>query len=60
MPINFAPYRKTIAAVVGAGVAFATLVVVSASGPITDAEWLSGAVGLLTALGVYGVTNDPS
>ncbi len=52
-----AAYRKTIVAVVGAGVAFATLVVTSAPGPVTSSEWLAGAVGLATAVGVYGTTN---
>lgn len=53
-----APYRKTVVAVVGVVVAFATLVVVSASGPVTSAEWLSGGIGLATAFGVYGATNQ--
>lgn len=50
-------YRKTIVAVVGAGAAFATLVVTSEPAAITAPEWLSGGIGLATALGVYGVTN---
>lgn len=50
-------YRKTITAVVGAGIAFGTLVVVSPAGPISSAEWLSGAIGLATALGVYAAPN---
>lgn len=52
-------YRKTITAVAGAVVAFATLVVTSPAGPIGSSEWLSGAIGLLTAIGVYGVANNP-
>lgn len=57
--MNLAPYRKTVVAVVGAVIAFATLVVTSPSGPITSSEWLSGAIGLATALGVYGLANKP-
>jgi hypothetical protein len=56
---DLSPYRKTITAIVGAGIAFATLVVVSPSDAITAAEWLSGGAGLATALGVYAVPNEP-
>lgn len=55
--MNFAPYRKTVTAVVGAAVAFATLVITSEPNAITSSEWLSGAIGLATALGVYSVSN---
>ena len=51
-------YRKFLTALVGVVVAFATLVVTSESGPITSSEWLSGGIGLATALGVYGVSNE--
>lgn len=51
-------YRKTITAVVGAVIAWVTLVLTSAPDSITGPEWLSGAIGLATALGVYGVPND--
>lgn len=51
-------HRKTIIAVVGAIVSFATAVVTSDPGPVTSSEWLAGAVGVLTALGVYGVANQ--
>lgn len=51
-------YKKTITAVVGAGVAFATLVITSAPAEITASEWLSGGIGLATALGVYSVANS--
>lgn len=51
--------RKTIVAVTGAGIAFATLVVTSEPAPISSSEWLSGAIGLATALGVYAATNEP-
>lgn len=53
-------YRKTLVAVVGACIAFATLVITSAPAEITASEWLSGAIGLATALGVYGVKNEAS
>lgn len=50
-------YRKTIAAVVGAVIAFASLVVLSEPTAITGPEWVSGAIGLATALGVYAAPN---
>ena len=53
-----AKYRKTIVAVVGAAIGFATLVVTSAPAAPTAPEYLAGAVGLATALGVYRVTNE--
>ena len=57
--MNLAPYRKTVIAVVGACIAFATLVITSEPAAISSSEWLSGAIGLATALGVYGVANQP-
>jgi hypothetical protein len=56
---SWSRYRKTITAVVGAGVAFATLVVTSEPAAISSSEWLSGGIGLVTALGVYRVGNEP-
>lgn len=56
----FGTYTKTITALVGAGVAFATLVITSPSDAITASEWLSGGVGLGTALGVYALPNSTS
>lgn len=56
----FGRYNKTVAALVGAAVAFATAVVTSPSGPVTASEWLAGAVLLGTAAGVYGVRNEPA
>lgn len=50
--------KKTVVAVTGAAIAFATLVVTSPSDAITSSEWLSGAIGLATALGVYQATNE--
>lgn len=55
--MNLSPYRKTITAVVGATIAFATLVITSAPAAVTSSEWLSGAIGLATAVGVYGIAN---
>lgn len=57
MLTKLAPYKKTVAAVVGAGTAFAALVITSEPAAITAPEWLSGGIGLATALGVYGVEN---
>ncbi len=53
----FGPYTKTITALVGAAIAFATLVVTSAPSAISSSEYLSGAIGLATAVGVYGLAN---
>lgn len=50
--------KKTVVAVTGAAVAFATLVVTSDPAAITSSEWLSGGIGLATALGVYGASNE--
>ncbi len=58
--MNLSKYRKTIVAVIGAGAAFATLVVTSEPAAITASEWLSGGIGLATALGVYGTRNEGS
>lgn len=52
------PYRKFFTSLVGAIVAFATLVLTSEPVAITGSEWLSGAITLATALGVYQVRND--
>lgn len=52
-------YRKTITAIVGACIAFAALVITSDPAAITSSEWLSGGIGLATALGVYQVSNTP-
>lgn len=53
-------YSKTISALVTGAIGWATLVVNSASGPITSAEWIVGATALATALGVYTFANQPS
>lgn len=54
---NLSPYRKTVAAVVGAGLTWATVVTQSPSQPVTAAEWVAGGILLATAVGVYGVEN---
>ena len=51
--------RKAAGTAIVGVYAWATLVVASASGPITDTEWLAlGAVGVSVAA-VYGLTNEP-
>ena len=57
MPEILKPYAKTITAVVGAAIGFATLVITSEPAPISSSEWLAGAIGLATALGVYAAPN---
>ena len=52
-------HRKTLTAIIGAAIAFATSVVVSPAAAISASEWLSGAIGLATGLGVYAATNSP-
>lgn len=52
------PYRKTIAAVVGAALTWGTVVTQSKPAPVTAAEWIAGGVLLATAVGVYGVKNE--
>jgi hypothetical protein len=56
----FGRYTKTITAVVVGAIGWATLVVNSASGPITANEWIAGATVLATALGVYALPNSES
>lgn len=51
--------RKTVVAVVAAVVGWGQLVVQSAPGPVTSAEWMLLATGLLGAIGVYHVINAP-
>lgn len=54
----FARYNKTITALAGAAIAFATLVITSNPVDITSSEWLAGGIALATALGVYAVPNQ--
>lgn len=51
-------YRKTVIAVVGAGLAWSGIVIDSARATISAGEWRMGAVLLATALGVYAVSNE--
>lgn len=51
-------YRKTITAVVTGVLGWAGVVIASDAAKISQSEWLMLAVGLATALGVYGVTNE--
>lgn len=55
--MNLAAYRKTIVAVVGAGLAWWDIVLGGAD-HITGGEWRAGAILLATALGVYAVRNE--
>ncbi len=52
-----APYRKTIAVLVGEALLWWEIVQESASSSITADEWRLLGIALATALGVYGVTN---
>ena len=47
------PYSKTIAAVIGQALAYATLY-------YGDNKWVAGAVAIAAALGVYAVPNSSS
>lgn len=53
-------YRKTFAAVAGAVIAFAQVVIYSEAEAISATEWVTGAILILTALGVYTVPNEQS
>lgn len=57
---NLPAYRKTLVAVVGAVVAFSQIVIYSPAAEISSAEWVTGAILVLTALGVYGTPNEPA
>jgi hypothetical protein len=54
---SFAPYRKTVTAVVTGLLGWSAIVVASDPSAITSTEWQLGAVALATALGVYTVAN---
>lgn len=54
----FGQYNKAVTALVGAGIAFASLVVTSSSAAITGSEWLAGGIAFATALGVYAAPNN--
>jgi len=53
-------YRKTITALVTGLIGWGAAVVASASTPVTATEWIMLATVSATALGVYGVTNEPA
>lgn len=53
----FAPYRKTIAALVTGLIGWATVVTQSDASAVTSSEWIMLATVVATALGVYGVAN---
>ncbi len=53
----WAEARKTVTNVVGAGIAWATLVTTSETGGITSGEWIAGAILFATAVGVYVAPN---
>ena len=56
--MDFAPYRKTITALVTGAIGWATLVVTSDTLGVTPEEWIAGATALAIALGVYAVPNE--
>lgn len=57
--MNLHEYRKTIVAVIIGVLGWAGTVVVSEHSSVSAAEWLGLATAVATALGVYGVPNDP-
>lgn len=54
--ISFGPYSKAIIAIIGAVATWAAVVL--ADGVISQVEWISLIVPVLTAAGVYHVTNE--
>lgn len=57
--MNFGAYSKTVVAVVAGVIGWATLVTTSPAAHISAQEWIVGGTYLVTALGVYQVTNQP-
>jgi hypothetical protein len=55
--MNFAPYRKTLTALVTGLIGWGTAVVASSSSAVTATEWIMLATVAATSLGVYGVSN---
>lgn len=53
-------YSKTITALVTGVLGWAAVVISSAASPISASEWLGLGVAVATALGVYGVSNQPA
>jgi hypothetical protein len=56
---SLAPYRKTIAAVVTGVLGWVAVVITSNATHITASEWLLLGTNAATALGVFGVANEP-
>lgn len=54
--MSFGPYSKFIVAIIGAVATWATVVL--ADGVVTQVEWISLIVPILTAAGVYQVSNS--
>jgi hypothetical protein len=54
------PYKKTIAALIGALIVWGNGVVDSAPVAPTAREWMGLAFAAATAAGVYRVTNEPT
>ena len=50
-------YRKTVTAIVTGVLGWFAVVIASEAATISQSEWLMLAVGLATALGVYGIAN---
>lgn len=57
---NLPAYRKTVTALVTGLIGWAAVVVNSTSASITSSEWITLAVVVATALGVYSVPNEPT
>lgn len=54
--MNLAPYRKTIAALVGAVLTWLTATL--GDNAVSTQEWIALGVAVATALGVYGTPNE--
>lgn len=54
--MNLAPYRKTLAAAVGAVLTWLTLTLTDNA--VSTQEWIALGIALATALGVYGTPNE--
>jgi NhaP-type Na+/H+ or K+/H+ antiporter len=55
---RFAPYRKTVVAIVGTVITWLAVAYVP-DGHITRAEWYGLIIAIAAALGVYVAPNDP-
>lgn len=54
--MNLAPYRKTIAALVGAVLTWCAAAL--SDNAVTTMEWIALGIAVATALGVYGTPNE--